>query len=164
MYLTLTAWVHNFYKKRMYINDWLAQWCSTEGVHHQRSWGSYYCSGSLSLEKECHKSWRLSSYGFTSAEGHTRWWTSVLPSRSPPQSFISRHAKIAIVLWAKNLCISSSHRARICKNWKATGVFQISLYSSVENTLPQQKIWFTLYKEYGDMVKLHNHHLQKGPE
>lgn len=35
---------------------------------------------------------------------------------------------------------------------------------SVENTIPWQKIWFTLYKEYGDMAELHNHLSQKGPE
>lgn len=38
------------------------------------------------------------------------------------------------------------------------------LYMSVENTIPWQKIWFTLYKEHGDTVGLHNRHSPKGQE
>lgn len=64
----------------------------------------------------------------------------------------------------KNWHVPLSHKVRIFKNWQGTRVFQIILYMSMENTIPWQKIWFTLYKEHGDMVKLHNRPSQKGPE
>lgn len=100
----------------------------------------------------------------TSVEGHTGWWTLVSPRSSHPLSSISRHLESGTRALGKNWHVPLSHRVRIFKNWQATRVFQIILYMSVENTIPWQKIWFTLYKEHGDMVELHNRLLQKDSE
>lgn len=161
---TFKTWVHNLYKNECTFMKGMPSSILLEGVPRQRSWGTSSYSDSPSYGKEYHRSWRLSGPGFTFAEGHTRWWTLGPPRSSHPQRSVSRHVEIGRELWAKKWHILLSRRIRIFKNWQAPRVFQMILYMSVENTIPWQKIWFTLYKEHGDMVGLHKHHSQKGHE
>lgn len=120
---------------------------------------------SLSYRKEHHGRWRLSS--------HTQirlYWQAHkvvgmhVTKKQPPTKFHLQAFREWLRALGKKLTCSLVTESKFKKNWHAIRVFLSILSPSVENTIPWQTIWFTLYKEHGDVVKLHNHLSQKGPE
>lgn len=65
------------------------------------------------------------SHGFTSAEGHTGWWTLVSPRSSPPLSSISRHLESGTELWAKIDTFPCHTEPEFLKTGKPPGLFKL---------------------------------------
>lgn len=101
------------------------------------------------------KAWGFLPIDSLLLQGAQKWWKLMLPRSTHPGI-----QSLTCVDWFRTLykmChVLLSDRVRILENWHCTRVFQFILNMSVESTILWQKIWFTLHKEHGDMVKLHN--------
>lgn len=79
----------------------------------------------LKLWKEYHRGWELPSHGFTSAEGHPGWWTSVWPRSSHPLSSISWHLESGTELWAKIDTFPCHTESEFLRTGKPPGLFEL---------------------------------------